>query len=126
MIIHWWICWKTVFQQFNKRTAYISDNQTLTYKQLDLQSKIVATYLQSQGLTIGERVGVMLPNLLHYPVIACGIIRAGLTLVNINPTYTHRELVHQLADSSIKFLFYWINCKIILPKNWIIYPVCNK
>lgn len=93
------------FQQFHKRTAYISDNQTLTYKQLDLQSKIVATYLQSQGLTIGERVGVMLPNLLHYPVIACGIIRAGLTLVNINPTYTHRELVHQLADSSIKFLF---------------------
>ncbi|WP_019519483.1 AMP-binding protein [Faucicola boevrei] len=91
--------------QFAERTAYISGQQKLSYQSLDHQSKIVATYLQSQGFQVGERIGVMLPNLLHYPIIALGIVRAGMVLVSVNPTYTQRELAHQLKDSGIKVLF---------------------
>lgn len=91
--------------QFAERNAYISGQQKLSYQSLDHQSKIVATYLQSQGFQVGERIGVMLPNLLHYPIIALGIVRAGMVLVSVNPTYTQRELAHQLKDSGIKVLF---------------------
>lgn len=91
--------------QFAERIAYISGQQKLSYQSLDHQSKIVATYLQSQGFQVGERIGVMLPNLLHYPIIALGIVRAGMVLVSVNPTYTQRELAHQLKDSGIKVLF---------------------
>lgn len=91
--------------QFAERTAYISGQQKLSYQSLDHQSKMVATYLQSQGFQVGERIGVMLPNLLHYPIIALGIVRAGMVLVSVNPTYTQRELAHQLKDSGIKVLF---------------------
>ncbi|ELA09593.1 AMP-dependent synthetase and ligase [Moraxella macacae 0408225] len=91
--------------QFADRNAYISGQQTLSYHELDCQSKIVANYLQSQGFQTGERIGIMLPNLLHYPIIALGIVRAGMVLVSVNPIHTERELVHQLKDSGIKALF---------------------
>jgi long-chain acyl-CoA synthetase len=62
-----------------------------------------ACYLQSTlGLTRGERVAIMLPNILQYPVAMCGIFRAGLVVVNVNPLYTARELKHQLKDSGTK------------------------
>ena len=62
-----------------------------------------ACYLQKTlGLTRGERVAIMLPNLLQYPVALCGIFRAGLVAVNVNPLYTARELEHQLKDSGAK------------------------
>lgn len=93
------------FANFANRTAYISDNQTLTYQELEKYSRYVATYLQQQDLPKGTRVGIMLPNLLHYPVIALGIVRAGMVVVNINPTDTQREFSHQLLDSQISYLF---------------------
>lgn len=93
------------FSQFANRTAYISGNDHISYAKLDTQSQIVAKYLQSQGFSKGERIGIMLPNLLHYPVIASGVVRAGMVLVSINPTDTEREMLHQLQDSQIKCLF---------------------
>ena len=78
---------------------------SISFKQLDLYSRQIASYLQSLGLVKGDKVGVMMPNLLQYPIIALGVIRAGMILVNVNPLYTSRELSHQLHDSGAKALF---------------------
>ena len=76
---------------------------TLSYRQLDELSMHFACYLQKTlGLTRGERVAIMLPNVLQYPVAMCGAFRAGLVVVNVNPLYTARELEHQLRDSGAK------------------------
>ncbi len=89
-----------VFVEYADRPAYANFGTTLDYRQLDLLSMHFAGYLQGAlGLTRGERVAVMLPNVLQYPVALCGIFRAGLVAVNVNPLYTARELQHQLADS---------------------------
>lgn len=93
------------FSRYGKKTAYICMGAEISYKQLDLYSRQIASYLQSLGLVKGDKVGVMMPNLLQYPVVALGIIRAGMVLVNVNPLYTSRELSHQLHDSSAKALF---------------------
>jgi len=80
-----------VFAEYADRPAYASFGTTLDYRQLDLLSKQFAGYLQGAlGLTHGERVAVMLPNVLQYPVALCGIFRAGLVVVNVNPLYTGR------------------------------------
>ena len=76
---------------------------TLSYADLDRLSMRFACYLQDTlGLTRGERVAIMLPNILQYPVVMCGVFRAGLVVVNVNPLYTARELEHQLKDSGAK------------------------
>ena len=91
------------FDAFPERPAYTNMGTTLTYADLDALSKQFACYLQQDlGLTRGERVAIMLPNILQYPVAMCGIFRAGLVVVNVNPLYTARELKHQLADSGAK------------------------
>lgn len=85
------------------RPAYASMGTTLSYAELNQQSMQFACYLQKTlGLTRGERVAIMLPNILQYPVALCGIFRAGLVAVNVNPLYTRRELRHQLQDSGAK------------------------
>ena len=93
------------FSQFSNREVMYFMGKTMSFKELDQHSKQVASYLQSTGLKRGDRVGVMLPNIFQYPVIALGILRAGYILVNINPLYTKRELHHQLSDSGCKVLF---------------------
>lgn len=93
------------FRRYGQKPAYICMDESISYKQLDLFSRQIASYLQSLGLGKGEKVAVMMPNLLQYPIIALGVIRAGLTLVNVNPLYTSRELSHQLKDSGAKVLF---------------------
>ena len=93
------------FRRYGKKTAYICMGAAITFKELDLYSRQIASYLQSLGLEKGDKVGVMMPNLLQYPIIALGIIRAGMVLVNVNPLYTSRELSHQLHDSGTKALF---------------------
>ena len=93
------------FSRYGKKPAYICMGASITYKQLDLYSRQIASYLQSLGLVKGDKVGVMMPNILQYPVVALGIIRAGMVLVNVNPLYTSRELSHQLHDSGTKALF---------------------
>ncbi len=91
------------FNEFPDRPAYTNMGTTLTYRDLDRLSMKFACYLQkSLGLVRGERVAIMLPNLLQYPVVLIGLFRAGLVAVNVNPLYTARELRHQLTDSGAK------------------------
>ena len=73
--------------------------KTLTYAELDQASRAFAAWLQSKGLQRGARVAIMMPNVLQYPVAIAAILRAGLTVVNVNPLYTPRELEFQLKDS---------------------------
>src|SRR5262245_4072722 len=82
--------------------AYISMDKTLTYGQLDDMSKAFAAWLQGRGLVRGDRVAIMMPNVLQYPVAVFGILRAGCVVVNVNPLYTPRELEHQLKDAGAK------------------------
>lgn len=93
------------FRRYGKKPAYICMDASISYKELDLYSRQIASYLQSLGLVKGNKVGVMMPNILQYPIVALGIIRAGMVLVNVNPMYTSRELSHQLHDSGAKALF---------------------
>ena len=93
---------KTV-ARFSKRPAYHSLGHTLSYATLDRLSRNFAAFLQGlPGMGTGERVAIMSPNLLQYPVALFGILRAGMTVVNVNPLYTPRELEHQLNDSGAK------------------------
>src|SRR3546814_13352081 len=74
--------------------------KTLTYAQIDELSRQFAAYLLGElKLKKGDRVAIMMPNCLQYPIATFGILRAGLTVVNVNPMYTPRELRHQLVDS---------------------------
>ena len=89
--------------EFPDRRAFTNMGTTLSYRELDRLSLQFACYLQNElGLVKGERVAIMLPNILQYPIAMCGIFRAGLVVVNVNPLYTARELRHQLADSGAK------------------------
>ena len=88
---------------FPDRPCFTNMGTTLTYRDLDKLSMQFACYLQQTlGLIKGERVAIMLPNVLQYPVVLCGIFRAGLVAVNVNPLYTARELKHQLSDSGAR------------------------
>lgn len=84
---------------YGDKVAYISMGATLTYRQLDNRSREFAAWLQSLGLKKGDRVALMMPNLLQYPVALFGTLRAGCVVVNCNPLYTPRELEYQLQDS---------------------------
>ncbi len=91
------------FTEFADRPAYTNMGTTLTFRELDELSQQFAAYLQQElKLVRGERVAIMLPNVLQYPVALCGIFRAGLVVVNVNPLYTARELRHQLSDSGAR------------------------
>ncbi len=87
------------FTKFADRNAYVCMDKFLTYKELDTYSRQMAAWLQSRGLKKGARVAVMMPNVLQYPIAIAAILRAGFTVVNVNPLYTPRELEHQLNDS---------------------------
>ena len=104
------------FERFSSRTAYSFMGQEMTYQQVDRLSQAFGVYLQSLGLIKGDRVAVMMPNVLQYPVAVAGILRAGLTLVNVNPLYTARELEHQLKDSGAKAIIILENFAYTLAK----------
>jgi long-chain acyl-CoA synthetase len=93
------------FKKFAARDAYACMGKTLTYGQLDTFSKQVGGWLQSKGLKKGARVAIMMPNVLQYPIVMAAILRAGYTVVNVNPLYTPRELEHQLKDSGAEAIF---------------------
>jgi len=85
---------------FADSPAFINMGQAMTYRKLEERSRAFAAYLQNQlGLKKGDRVALMMPNLLQYPIALFGVLRAGLVVVNVNPLYTPRELEHQLNDS---------------------------
>ncbi len=89
-------------RRFADRPAYHNLGTSLTFQKLEQLSRDFGAYLLSLGLTRGDRVAIMMPNLLQYPVALFGALRAGLTVVNTNPLYTARELRHQLADSEAR------------------------
>jgi len=89
-------------ERFHDRPAFSCFGTTLAYADLERLSRNFAATLQKQGLRPGDRVAIMMPNLLQYPVALFGILRAGLTVVNTNPLYTPRELKHQLIDSGAR------------------------
>ncbi|KAA0107793.1 long-chain-fatty-acid--CoA ligase [Methylobacterium sp. P1-11] len=89
--------------RFRNRRAFSSMGRELTYGGLDKASARLAHYLREVlMLRTGDRVAIMLPNLLQYPIAFFGVVRAGLVVVNVNPLYTAPELVHQLRDSGAK------------------------
>lgn len=96
-----------IFEQsiakFADKVAFVNMGKSITYRQLDQQSQAFSAYLQHElGLKKGDAVAIMMPNLLQYPVALMGVLRAGCSVVNVNPLYTPRELQHQLTDSKAR------------------------
>ena len=86
--------------RFADQPAFINMGQVMTFRKLEERSRAFAAYLQNElGLKKGDRVALMMPNLLQYPIALFGVLRAGMVVVNVNPLYTPRELEHQLNDS---------------------------
>lgn len=86
--------------QYADQPAFINMGAVMTYRKLEERSRAFAAYLQNGlGLKKGDRVALMMPNLLQYPIALFGVLRAGMVVVNVNPLYTPRELEHQLNDS---------------------------
>ncbi len=88
---------------YASRTAYINMGVEISYQELEQQAQAFAAYLQQElGLVKGDKFAIMVPNTLQYPIALFGALLAGLTVVNVNPLYTARELEHQLKDSGAK------------------------
>jgi long-chain acyl-CoA synthetase len=87
------------FRKHAGRDAAVCMDQRLTFRQIDELSQALGAWLQARGLERGSRVAIMMPNVLQYMVAIAAILRAGYTVVNVNPLYTPRELEHQLKDS---------------------------
>jgi long-chain acyl-CoA synthetase len=85
--------------KYRDRPAFHSMGKGITFDQLDKRSRDFGAWLQARGLGKGARVAIMMPNCLQYPIAMFGVLRAGCTVVNVNPLYTPRELEHQLKDS---------------------------
>jgi long-chain acyl-CoA synthetase len=97
-------------EKYSANVSYINMGKSITFAELDGLSRDFAAYLQHSGLKKGDAVAIMLPNLIQYPVALFGILRAGMTVVNVNPLYTPRELQHQLTDSNAKAIVIIENC----------------
>jgi len=92
-------------KKYADKPAFRSFGQTLTYADVDRQSRNFAAYLQKKlGVKKGDRIAVMMPNLLAFPIAFLGIVRAGAAQVNVNPLYTPRELEHQLNDAGVRIM----------------------
>ena len=91
-------------RQFSDRPAFHCMGRTITFAELDRMSAAFGAWLQSKSLPKGARVALMMPNVLQYPACLYGTLRAGYTVVNVNPLYTPRELEHQLKDSGAEVI----------------------
>lgn len=108
---------ESCFKQFSDRPSFHCMGNTLTYGQIDEMSLRFASYLQNNlKLQKGERIAIMSPNILQYPIALFGALRAGLIVVNCNPLYTPRELEHQLKDSGAKAIVIVENFAHVLAK----------
>ncbi|MEM6462982.1 MAG: long-chain-fatty-acid--CoA ligase [Pseudomonadota bacterium] len=96
---------KTACDKYGGLPAFTCMGKTITYGEMDQFASQIGAWLQSLGLEKGDRVAIMMPNILQYPVVATAVLRAGYTVVNVNPLYTPRELEHQLKDSGTKAIF---------------------
>jgi long-chain acyl-CoA synthetase len=90
--------------EYRDLPAFTNMGHTLSFGEIDQCSRYLASCLQRHGCVKGDRVAVMMPNVLQYPVAVHAILRAGLTVVNVNPLYTPRELEHQLRDSGARVI----------------------
>ena len=90
------------FKKYRELPAYRFMGRSISFGEVDAQSRALAAYLQSLGLARGDRVALMMPNVPQYPVAVAAVLRAGFVVVNVNPLYTPRELEHQLKDSGAK------------------------
>lgn len=90
------------FDKFRNQIAFTCMGKDLTFDEIDRYSRQFAAYLHSRGLEKGDRIALMMPNLLQYPIALFGALRAGLIVVNTNPLYTPREMHHQFKDAGAK------------------------
>lgn len=90
------------FLKYKKADAFTCMGRSMSFEKINKQSKLFACYLQSRGLVPGDKIALMMPNLLQYPIALFGALRAGLVIVNTNPLYTPREMQHQFTDSGAK------------------------
>lgn len=103
------------FKKYSNLPAYHNMGKTITFGELETQCKKFCSYLQNRlDLQPGDRVALMLPNILQYPIALFGILQAGMAAVNVNPLYTARELQHQLQDSGAKAIVIFANSAHIL------------
>ena len=109
------------FKKFAKYPAFTCMGKTMRYDELDKYSRQFAAYLHSRGLEPGDKIALMMPNLLQYPIALFGALRAGLIVVNTNPLYTPREMKQQFADSGAKAIVicenFAANLEKILPET---------
>src|SRR5215470_13574938 len=92
------------FARYRERTAFICMDKRLSFGETEEMSRAFGAWLQSRGLAKGARVAIMMPNVLQYPVAICAVLRAGFTVVNINPLYTAVELENQLKDAGAEVI----------------------
>ncbi len=98
------------FREFPQHHAFSCMGTSLTYAEIEHASRRFASFLQNDlNLSKGERVALMMPNILQYPIALFGVLRAGMVAVNVNPLYTERELKHQLCDSGAKAIVIFEN-----------------
>ncbi len=90
------------FDKYRKKPAFSCMGKEITFDEVDKQSRNFGAYLHSRGLEPGDKIAIMMPNLLQYPIVLFGALRAGLVVVNTNPLYTPREMRHQFSDSGAK------------------------
>jgi long-chain acyl-CoA synthetase len=114
-------------QKYRDKTAFISMGKSITYGELERLSRDFAGYLLGElKLKKGDRVAIMMPNCLQYPVAILGVLRAGLTVVNTNPMYTARELKHQLVDSGASDAGGDGQLRQRAGRSWYRFPVCAR
>ena len=102
------------FKAYRERDACVCMGKVMTYADLDETSRAFAAWLQSRGLKRGARVATMMPNVLQYPVALAAILRAGCTVVNVNPLYKPRELEFQLTDAGVEAIIVLENFAAVL------------
>lgn len=90
------------FSKYRNQNAYVCMGKSITFGDIDQKSRALGAWLQAQGLNQGDRVAIMMPNILQYPIAVAAVLRSGFVAVNVNPLYTPRELEHQLKDSGAK------------------------
>lgn len=119
------------FNNYSNKKAFHCMGKDLTYGEVEQQSRKFASYLENNlGLKKGDRVALMLPNILQYPVALFGILRAGMVVVNVNPLYTPRELEHQMKDSGAQAIVIFENAchtlQAVLPKTDIKFVITTS
>ncbi len=104
------------FKKYPNQVAFKCMGAQITFKELDAKSYAFGAYLQQKGLEKGDKIALMMPNLLQYPIALFGALRAGLVVVNTNPLYTAREMHHQFKDSEAKAIVICENFALNLEK----------